>query len=89
MNICQVFYDLAIASELTGDETKWPDVLAYRWPVDNMTTMGRLFGLDADLIETLTNVAGSLKGGAEDTAVLKNVVTAAFSEQEHRRTCGP
>lgn len=84
-NGCQYFYALALETELTGDDTKWPDVLAYRWPVDDLCEMTRIFGLDSDLSATVVQVVSSLKSMQEDAAVLRSVLDAALGEQANRR----
>lgn len=83
---CQLLYDIALNTRGTGDDTKWPDVLAYRHPVEDIATFTRLIGFDPDLAETVTNVVTRMGAhpNTEDQQIAKNVLEAAVEEQARR-----
>lgn len=84
--ICTMIYQSAAAVEPTGDVTRWPDVLAFKYPITALKPLLQLMGFrDARLLAIVVQSARSLPRNTsrEDVTTFKNVLAEALAEQ-HR-----
>jgi hypothetical protein len=86
LRMCRMIYAAgarAVAGgAMTGDLTKWPDVLAFKFPVLNLSVLLRYMGVtDEDLVAALVAAAPST---TSDDAAFDNVLTAALAEAARR-----
>lgn len=85
-DVCTLIYQSAAATEPTGDLTRWPDVLTFKYPLTSLKPLLRLMGFrDARLMTIVVQSARSLPRNTsrEDVTTFKNVLAEALAEQ-HR-----
>lgn len=83
---CARIYKLAAWSDPAYDKERWPDVLAFRAPVNDLKLLLTLMGIvDEDLRSAITNAGRSIDAARrEDVDVFENTVRAALAEQRRR-----
>lgn len=84
---CVHVYQIALATPFTGDNTKWPDIIAYQYPLEDIRALVRHLGIvDDDLLDAVVGAAHFLAWDAESTTAFGNVLCAAIAEQTLRGT---
>lgn len=95
MTFVECIYDVAGRAKLADDAARFPDCLAYLYPIESDAVMIRLLRLDSDLVDLIANVGKKVEGyDFEAFEVMRTVTLAALEEQESRNlgpvstTCG-
>lgn len=78
-------YDKALVTPFTGDESKFPDCLAYRWPVEDDVVMLQILNFDSDLVTLVEQVLASTEDDNDGIQARGNTLTAVLEEQHARR----